>query len=49
MFLKRLAKEGFTLYEIGKYAYREEDDDWSSEEEGEDESKEKKDIIHSDL
>lgn len=30
MFLKKLAKAGFSLYEIGQFAYREDDSDWES-------------------
>lgn len=29
IFLKKMAKAGFTLHDIGKYAYRAEDSDWS--------------------
>ena len=39
MFLKKMAKAGFTLYEIGKSVYREDDSDCESSEEGEEEKK----------
>ena len=39
MFLKKMAKAGFTLYEIGKSMYREDDSDCDSSEEGDEEKK----------
>lgn len=33
IFLKKMAKAGFTLYEIGSFAYRVEDSDWSESDE----------------
>jgi hypothetical protein len=32
IFLKKMAKAGFTLFEIGKYAYRQDYSDWSDSE-----------------